>query len=174
MHSITAFKATLLAAALFLLVGVGVDDTAPDFELQGSDGNTYKLSELIEDRAVVLAWYPKAFTSGCTVECKSLVEKGHLIRDFDVAYFMVSVDPLEDVTKFAESLDADFPLLADPTKQVAEQYGVVSNWGFSKRQNIYINTSGKVIGIDEKVNPETAAEDIAARLEALGIPKLES
>ena len=165
------FKVGLSLLGLALITGLGVDDTAPDFELQGSDGKTYKLSDLLAEQAVVLAWYPKAFTSGCTVECKSLVEKGDLIREFDVAYFMVSVDPLDDVTRFAKSLAADFPLLADPNKAVAEQYGVISNWGFAKRQNIYINMSGKVIGIDEKVNPETAAEDIAARLSELGIAK---
>lgn len=161
-------------AAVCLLTGLGINDAAPDFELQGSDGETYKLSSVLEDGAVVLAWYPKAFTSGCTIECKSLVEKGYLIREYNVSYFMVSVDPIEEVTKFGESMSADFPLLADPSKEVAEKYGVVSQWGFAKRHNVYINSEGKVIAIDEKVNPETAAEDIAARLGELGISKKES
>ena len=165
------FFSLMVAMVLALGTALTVGDKAPDFTLQGSDGKSYQLSELIEDQAVVLAWYPKAFTKGCTIECKSLTEKGHLIREYEVAYFMVSVDPIEDVTKFAESMQADFPLLADPDKTVAESYGVMSDWGFSSRHNVYIGTDGTVLAIDEKVNPETAAEDIATRLGELGVAK---
>lgn len=52
-----------------------VGDQAPDFSLQGSDGKTYKLSDFKGKQAVVIAWFPKAYTSGCTIECKSLAEK---------------------------------------------------------------------------------------------------
>lgn len=165
------FQALALAFATVLGTALTSGDSAPDFSLQGSDGKTYQLSELLQDGAVVLAWYPKAFTKGCTIECKSLTEKGHLIREYAATYFMVSVDPIEDVTKFAESMAADFPLLADPDKSVAQQYGVMSPYGFSKRHNVYIGTDGKVLAVDTKVNPETAAEDIAARLGELGIAK---
>ena len=164
-------KVLMLALTVTLGTALSIGDKAPEFNLAGSDGQSYQLSELIQDRAVVLAWYPKAFTRGCTIECKSLVEKGDLIREFDVAYFMVSVDPIEEVTKFAESMAADFPLLADPDTSVAQQYGVMSGSGYSSRHNIYIGTDGRVLGIDTKVNPSTAAEDIAARLEELGVAK---
>ena len=167
------FQAFALALAAIFGTALSVGEKAPDFALQGSDGKTYQLSELLQDGAVVLAWYPKAFTRGCTIECKSLTEKGHLIRAYNATYFMVSVDPIEDVTKFAESMEADFPLLADPDKSVAQQYGVMSAYGFSNRHNIYIGTDGMVLGVDTKVNPETAAEDIAARLGELGVEKIE-
>lgn len=171
MKLITKLCAIMVAAVVMLGTALTVGDKAPDFTLQASDGQTYQLSEILKDQAVVLAWYPKAFTKGCTIECKSLVEKGHLIREYDVAYFMISVDPVEDVTKFAESMQADFPLLADPDKSIAEQYGVMHEWGFSKRHNVYINMNGEIIAIDEEVRPETAAEDIAARLGELGVSK---
>src|SRR5215210_9070449 len=74
---------------------VKVGDTAPDFTLQGTDGKSHKLSEYRGKKAVVLAWFPKAFTSGCTIECKSLAASGDKIRKYDVAYFMASVDPVE-------------------------------------------------------------------------------
>ena len=143
-----ALMAIGLAAAL--AVGVKaqttelkVGDTAPDFSLQASDGKTYKLSDFKGKRAVVVAWFPKAFTQGCTIECKSLAENGDKIRMYDVAYFMASVDSVEDNTKFAkatsvtlqgrgggqrtvvEKKEADFPMLADPTKEVATKYGVL-------------------------------------------------
>ena len=78
-----------------------VGDKAPDFELKGSDGKTYSLSQFRGKSPVVIAWFPKAFTQGCTIECKSLAANGTKIREYDVAYFMASVDKLEDNTKFA-------------------------------------------------------------------------
>ncbi|MYD43537.1 MAG: redoxin domain-containing protein [Gammaproteobacteria bacterium] len=167
------FRASALAAVLVLGTALSVGDAAPDFTLQGSDGQTYRLADLTQDGAVVLAWYPKAFTRGCTIECKSLTENGHLIREYAATYFMVSVDPLEEVTKFAESMQADFPLLADPDKSVAKQYGVMSDYGFSNRHNVYIGNDGNVLAIETSVNPSTAAEDIAAKLAELGIAKRE-
>ena len=69
-----AFATTALAAEL------KVGDPAPDFTLQASDGKTYKLSDFKGKQAVVLAWFPKAFTQGCTIECKSLAENGDRSR----------------------------------------------------------------------------------------------
>src|ERR687897_3361244 len=76
-------------------VELKVGDMAPDFSLQASDGKQYKLSDFRGKKAVVVAWFPKAFTQGCTIECKSLAANGDKIRKYDVAYFMASVDPLE-------------------------------------------------------------------------------
>ena len=117
---------------------VKVGDMAPDFSLQGTDGKTHKLSEYRGKSAVVVAWFPKAFTQGCTIECKSLAENGDKIRTHNVAYFMASVDPLEDNIKFAkatsvtlgtganartvEKKEADFPMLSDPTKATAKAF----------------------------------------------------
>src|SRR5688572_20489280 len=61
-----------------------VGTRAPTFELKGSDGNTYALKDLA-GKAVVIAWFPKAFTGGCTDECKSLKAEGAALREFDVA-----------------------------------------------------------------------------------------
>src|SRR5436190_289320 len=91
-----------------------VGDPAPNFKLPSTDGRTYELSTFKGKQAVVLAWFPKAFTQGCTIECKSLAEHGDLIKKFDVTYFMASVDPLEGEKgskAFAEAHSADFPLL---------------------------------------------------------------
>src|SRR6187399_1154003 len=130
-----------LAAAPATAQELKVGDPAPDFTLQATDGKTYKLSDFKGKQAVVLAWFPKAFTQGCTIECKSLAENGDRIKKFDVTYFMASVDPLEDNIKFAkatsvtlgdkvvEKKEADFPMLSDPTKEVATKYGVLSPRG---------------------------------------------
>jgi peroxiredoxin Q/BCP len=120
---------------------------------------------------VVLAWFPKAFTSGCTIECKSLAEHGDMIKKFDVKYFMASVDPVDENKRFGEEHKADFPLLSDPTKKTAEAYGVLGARGVANRWTFYIGTDGKILAIDKEVKPATSAEDMAAKLGELGVKK---
>jgi len=169
---------------------VKVGDMAPDFSLQGSDGKTHKLSDYRGKQAVVIAWFPKAFTQGCTIECKSLAENGDKIKQYDVAYFMASVDNIEENTKFAkatsvtlqgrgggaatvvEKKEADFPMLADPTKEVATKYGVLmANGQLANRWTFYIDKTGKVVAIDTVVRPATSAEDMIAKLAELKVAK---
>jgi peroxiredoxin Q/BCP len=147
-----------------------IGDSAPDFTLQGSDGRTYTLADFTGKQAVVLAWFPKAYTRGCTVECKSLAEHGDLIKKYVAKYFMVSVDALADNGGFAEQQHADFPLLSDPTKKTAKAYGVLSLLGVAHRWTFYIGKDGKILKIDKNVNPATSAEDMAAHLHELGVP----
>ncbi len=149
-----------------------VGDPAPDFSLLATDGITYRLSELSQEGVVVLAWFPRAFTQGCTLECKSLAENGHLLRQYQVNYFMVSVDPLEENMRFAQATQADFPLLSDPDMSTARAYGVFNeNRGVANRVTFYIGTDGRILAIDRAVRPATSAEDMAAKLGQLGVPK---
>ncbi|MDP5054668.1 MAG: peroxiredoxin [Congregibacter sp.] len=145
-----------------------VGDMAPDFNLQASDGNSYRLADFRGKQAVVLAWFPRAFTSGCTVECKSLAANGDSIRKFDVSYFMASTDPVEKNTEFADDTGADFPLLSDPDGEVAKAYGVFT-MGFARRYTYYIDVNGVITHIDAAVQPSTSAEDMIANLEKLGV-----
>jgi len=170
--ALTAVLGTVLlwaAAAGSVADTLEVGDPAPDFELEASDGNTYALRDFRGKQAVVLAWFPKAYTRGCTIECKSLAENGHLIRQYDVSYFMASVDPVEDNKGFAEQQNADFPLLSDPSKETARAYGVLSDAGYAKRHTYYIGKDGTILAIDTAVRPETSAEDMAAMLGKLGV-----
>ena len=148
-----------------------VGDAAPDFTLKASDGKTYKLSDFRGKQAVVLAWFPKAFTQGCTIECKSLAEHGDMIKKYKAQYFMISVDPLDQNMKFAEAEHADFPLLSDPSKDTAKAYGVLGMIGFASRWTFYIGADGKITAIDKAVKPATSAEDMAAKLHDLGVPE---
>jgi peroxiredoxin Q/BCP len=146
-----------------------VGDPAPDFRLEASDGKTYKLSDFKGKQAVVLAWFPKAYTRGCTLECKSLAEHGDLIKKYDVTYFMASVDPLDQNKGFAEQQHADFPLLSDPTKATATEYGVLNPAGLASRWTFYVGKDGRITAIDKAVKPETSAEDMAAKLGELNV-----
>ena len=149
-----------------------VGDKAPEFNLEATDGQTYSLSQFNGDKTVVLAWFPKAFTSGCTIECKSLAENGHLINLYDAAYFMISVDPIETNTAFATEHGADFPLLSDPTTEVANAFNVLGSRGVASRHTFYIGEDGTILKIDTQINPATSAEDIAATLAELGVEKI--
>jgi peroxiredoxin Q/BCP len=169
MTLVTIMGIGLVAEAGELAVG----DKAPDFKLEASDGKTYRLSDFKGKKAVVVAWFPRAFTQGCTIECKSLAANGDKIRKYDVAYFMASVDPVEGEKgnkAFAASEKADFPMLSDPTKEVAAAYGVLNpERGVANRWTFYIDKSGKIAAIDKAVKPPTSAEDMLARLAELKV-----
>src|SRR6188474_2224492 len=158
----------LASAAMAQTADLKVGDEAPNFKLQATDGKTYQLSDFKGKQAVVLAWFPKAFTQGCTIECKSLAEHGDLIERYDVTYFMASVDPLEATADnkgnkaFAEAMHAEFPLLSDPTKETAKAYGVLNEQrGFANRWTFYIGKDGKIKAIDKEVKTMTHGKDIA-------------
>lgn len=163
-------------------VQLKVGDMAPDFTLKASDGKTYKLSDFRGKQAVVLAWFPKAATRGCTIECKSLAENGDKLRTYQMTYFMASVDPLEANEAFAKATsvklgdqvvtkkEADFPILSDPTKEIAAAYGVLNDRGVANRWTFYIGKDGHVAAIDKAVKPETSAEDMISKLKELGVP----
>lgn len=158
------------ALASLPLMALEAGDPAPDFSLQASDGKTYSLSDFKDKRAVVVAWYPKAFTKGCTIECKSLAENGHLIREYDVAYFMASTDEVDVNTKFAEEQEADFPLLSDPKGEAAKAYDVLMPAvNIARRITVYIGKDGRILKIDKEIHPATSAEDIARTLDELGV-----
>jgi peroxiredoxin Q/BCP len=89
-----------------------------------------------------------------------------------VAYFAASVDSAETNRQFAQSLGADYPILADPEKTVAEAYGVLGPGGaFANRWTFYVGKDGRILFVDRQVKPLTAAGDIAARLAQLGVAK---
>ncbi len=84
---------------------------------------------------------------------------------------MASVDSIEDNTGFAEKNQATFPILADPSKETAQAYGVLGGHGYANRWTYYIDPQGVIVKIDKNVNPMTAGESLVANLEALGVPK---
>lgn len=179
-RSIVTKLATASVLALYLLLlSVGaraelqIGDPAPDFVLAGSDGNEYRMTDFRGKQAIVLAWFPRAFTSGCTVECKSLAENGDEIRRFDVSYFMASTDPVDKNTAFADDTGADFPLLSDPDGSVAKAYGVYT-MGFARRHTFYIDVDGNIAHIDRAVKPSSSAADMVANLEKLGVARRDS
>jgi peroxiredoxin Q/BCP len=149
-----------------------VGDKAPAFSLPGSDGKTYSLDDFKGKKAVVIAWYPKAFTGGCTAECKSIRENSDSLKPLNVAYFTASVDTPDLNKKFAESLMLDYPILSDPSTTVASAYGVLNPKNkLAMRWTFYIDKDGTIKEIDKGVQTrtKTAGADLAAKIKELGL-----
>jgi peroxiredoxin Q/BCP len=88
-----------------------------------------------------------------------------------VAYFAVSVDTPEENAKFAQHVEADYPILADPAKDTAKAYGVLGMSGLASRWTFYIGPDGKILHIDKGVKVSSAGQDVAAKLGELGVAK---
>lgn len=147
-----------------------VGDAAPAFSLVGTDGKTYTLADFKGKQAVVIAWFPKAKTGGCTKECKSMKEYGKDLRSTGVAYFTASCDTPEYNKEFATELGVDYPILSDPTKEVAKAYGVVHEGRPNpERWTFYIGKDGKIAYVDKSVKTETHGLDVASKLKELGL-----
>lgn len=175
-HSASKLISLLSVLIAFIaspLMALEVGDRAPDFMLEATDGNSYTLSQFAGEKTVVLAWFPKAFTQGCTIECKSLAENGHLIQEYNARYFMISVDPLDTNMAFATEHGADFPLLSDPSTEVAQAYEVLGSRGVANRHTFYIDEKRIIVAIDRAINTATSAEDMAATLGQLGVAKIQ-
>lgn len=162
--STTGLQGTFAADAL------KVGDKAPEFEMAGSDGKSYTAKDFFEKRAVVIAWFPAAFTGGCTKECKSMKESGELLKKFDVAYFTASTDSVEKNAKFAKSLELDYPILCDPQGKNAKAFGVLRP-GINKaaRVTFVIGKSGKILAVVDKVKTQSHGQDLAELLKKLKI-----
>jgi peroxiredoxin Q/BCP len=145
-----------------------VGESAPDFSLLGSDGKTHRLSDL-RGKFVVLAWYPRAFTPGCTSECKSLAESGKQLDDLNIAYFAASTDTAEKNRDFAKSLGASYPILSDPTGTAAAAYGVKTPLGIASRVTFIIDQVGIIRDIEPSVESADHAGQIAGKVKELGL-----
>ena len=85
-----------------------------------------------------------------------------------MAYFTASCDDVETNTKFAESLQLDYPILSDPEREVADAYGILKG-RFASRVTFYIGKDGKILYIDSSVSARSAGADLASKLKELGV-----
>ena len=103
---------------------------------------------------------------------RSLRDSDAELGAFDVAVYMVSVDDPAENRRFAESLDASFPILSDPDRQVARAYGVAADdTSYAQRLTFFIDRQGIVRHVDRDVNPAEHGPAIARKLQELGFPK---
>jgi thioredoxin-dependent peroxiredoxin len=135
-------------------------ELAPDFELPADDGSTVRLSEL-RGRRVVLYFYPKDDTPGCTIQACELRDRHAELEARGAVVLGVSPDPVADHRRFRDNYGLPFRLLADTDHQVAEAYGVWKEkslygkkiWG-NERSTFLIGPDGRIERVLEKVKVE--------------------
>lgn len=149
-----------------------IGSKVPAFELKNQSGETIKLSDY-KGKKVVLYFYPKALTPGCTTQACGLRDAQAELQARNVAVFGLSPDPVEKLQKFADKYELNFDLLADEGHQVADQYGV---WDLKKfmgreymgivRTTFILDEEGRLQHVIDKVKTKTHHDDVLQWLDA--------
>ena len=145
-----------------------------DFALQDQDGNMVRLSDAA-GKPVVLFFYPRADTPGCTIEACEFRDHLKSLQDVGVVVWGISRDTVKAQKKFAEKYKLNYPLLADPDEKVCKQFGVMKEKNMYGKKVMGIERTTFLIGQDQtllkifpKVSPEGHAEEVLAVLDAEG------
>jgi peroxiredoxin Q/BCP len=151
--------------------GLKVGDAAPGFTLMDQDGKQRALGDY-HGRWVVLYFYPRDDTPGCTTEACRFRDDIHSLRELGIAILGVSLDDVASHEAFAEEYHLPFPLLSDPKGKVAKTYGSLFRLGplrFAKRHTFIIDPQGRIAKIYRDVKPQTHSDQVIADLKALGV-----
>lgn len=167
-------KLLLLAIALFGLQALAADQPvvgqpAPEFELSDQNGQLHSLEDY-RDRWVVLYFYPKDETPGCTTEACEFRDNIFAYRELNAQILGVSLDDVESHKAFSENHSLPFPLLADADGSVADAYGVKTKmFGMTvaKRQTFLVGPDGTLAKHYGKVKPASHSAEVLADLELL-------
>jgi peroxiredoxin Q/BCP len=143
-------------------------DPAPDFEGPTSDGSKLGLKDFVGKKNVVLYFYPKDDTPGCTKEACSFRDNLKPIRDMGAEIVGVSLDSIQSHSKFASKYGLSFPLISDKEKRIASAYGVLKDTGTStNRVTFIIDKTGKVAKVFPKVDVTKHTEEVVSALKEL-------
>lgn len=147
-----------------------LNQQAPDFKLKDQDEQERSLLDY-RGQKVLLYFYPKDMTSGCTVEAQCFRDRLNELKGLGVQVLGVSVDDTKSHKKFADMHHLNFPLLADTEKKVVNDYGVwVERSMYGKkfmgiqRDSFLIDEEGKIIKHYVKVKPESHVEEVISEL----------
>lgn len=132
---------------------LGVGELAPDFPIPTPEAPSRMLSSL-RGRPVILFFFPKANTAGCTRETRGFAVRYPKFREAGVEVVGVSVDSTETQAAFAAKCGSRFPMVGDPTKEVARKYGVLGLLGVAKRVTFFLDGEGRVRHVVEGLLPD--------------------
>lgn len=137
-----------------------IGDTAPDFNLEDSQENSYTLSSYKGQSPVIIYFYPKANTPGCTTEACGFRDNYSKFEENGIVVLGISVDTKEDIREFINDHNLNFPLLSDADKKVSEKYGVLNSIGVANRVTFIIDKEGRIAQILKDINVESHAEEV--------------
>ena len=153
-----------------------IGNLAPNFKLPDQDDNLVELKSFKNQHPVVIFFYPKAMTPGCTTQACGIRDTRAELEKRGVKVFGISPDPVKRLPKFIEKHDLNFSLLSDEDHTVAEKYGC---WGMKKfmgkefmgliRTTFIVGKDGKLVKVMDKFKTKSHHEDLLAELDALGI-----
>lgn len=151
-----------------------IGNMAPAFTLLDQDGNKVSLKDFKNDKTVVLFFYPKAMTPGCTVQACGIRDTKSELEKLDVVVFGISPDPVARLPRFIDKQNLNFTLLSDEDHAIAEKYGC---WGMKKfmgkefmgliRTTFIIGKDGRLLKVMDKFKTKTHHEDLLAELKEL-------
>jgi peroxiredoxin Q/BCP len=151
---------------------IGPGAPAPDFELPDQDGELVRLSSL-RGRTVVVYFYPKADTPGCTAQACSIRDRGDEYTAAGATVLGISPDPVAKIKRFHDKRELNFTLLADADHAVCEAYGVwvqKSMYGRTymgaQRSTFIVDASGTIAHVIEKASPKTHDDEVLKALAA--------
>ena len=148
---------------------VKIGQKAPAFSLPNQDGKVVRLSDF-KGKKVVLYFYPKDDTPGCTTEACNFRDDIFKLRALDAEVLGVSLDSTESHARFAEKYGLPFPLLSDAAGETAGQYGCLTEWRgmtIAARHTFIIDPGGNIAKIYRKVDPDTHSAQVLADLATL-------
>ena len=149
-------------------VKVKVGDSAPEFEGPTSDGSKLGLKSFLGKKNVVLYFYPKDDTPGCTREACSFRDNIGPIRKMGAEVVGVSLDSITSHDKFTSKYNLPFPLISDKQKRIAQAFGVLKDTGTSaSRVTFIIDKAGKITKVFPKVDVSKHTEEVVAALKEL-------
>ena len=143
-------------------MALAVGSDAPTFTVKDTNGNTVSLSDF-KGKTVVLYFYPKDDTPGCTKQACSFRDAIDQYKSKDIVILGVSADDEASHQAFTQKYNLNFPLLADTDKSLIKAYDV-DGGGYAKRVTYVIDGNGKIIQVDSSVNTSTHASDVLATL----------
>ena len=145
-----------------------VGDKAPDFSVAASNGTTVHLKDYVGKGNIVLYFYPKDDTPGCTKEACGIRDTIDEFKGLSAIVWGVSFDSVDSHKKFIEKYKLPFVLLADTDKKVAQAYGVADQGSpVASRVTFIIDKQGKIAFVNPKVNPSTNSAEVRTALNAL-------
>jgi len=145
-----------------------VGDKAPDFTLMDERGLPMSLKDFLGKNPIVLYFYPKDFTPGCTAEACSFRDNYKAYEEKGAVVVGVSLDSVESHEKFSKHYNLPFTLLSDNRKEVAKAYGVLGTGGFlAKRVTFIIDKNGNIAGIFSKVDVKKHSQEVLEALDKL-------